>query len=170
LTEFEAWGDATLPIAASPPPTDNLAYNPGNLDYPKASASFTSRFDKASEANDGRIQFAPEPRNRWTSYESPHDRDWLEIDFGRPKTFRRIELAIFNDRGGVQAPRDYTVQYAAGDVWKDAAKQIKSPEMPTGGMINTVNFEPATATKVRIMFTHNGRARSGISEILIWND
>ncbi|HKD38572.1 MAG TPA: discoidin domain-containing protein, partial [Pirellulales bacterium] len=64
LTEFEAWGDAVPPITAAPPPTDNLAYNPGNREFPKASASFTSPFDKAEEANDGRIVLAPEPRNR----------------------------------------------------------------------------------------------------------
>jgi F5/8 type C domain/Trehalase len=170
LTEFEAWGDATLPIAPAPPPIDNLAYNPGNLDFPKASASFTSRFDKAAEANDGRIVFAPEPRNRWTSYESPHDRDWLEIDFGRQRSFSRIELAIFDDRGGVQAPRDYVVQYAVGDEWKDAVKQMKSPEKPTGGVINTVTFEQIAAAKVRVVFLHNGPARSGVSEILIWRE
>jgi hypothetical protein len=170
LTEFEAWGDAVLPIAPPPPPTDNLAYNPGNLDFPKASASFTSRFDKAAEANDGRIVFTPEPRNRWTSYESPHERDWLEIDFGRQKSFSRIELAIFDDHGGVQAPRDYIVQYANGDQWKDASKQIKSPEKPTGGVINTVTFEPITAAKVRVVFVHDSPARSGGSEILIWTE
>jgi hypothetical protein len=170
LTEFEAWGNATLPIAPAPPPIDNLAYNPGNLDFPNASASFTSRFDKAEEANDGRIVFAPEPRNRWTSYESPHGRDWLEIDFGQQKSFSRIELAIFDDRGGVQAPRDYNVQYAVGSQWKDAAKQTKSPEKPTGGAINTVRFEPITAAKVRVLFLHNGPARSGVSEILIWKE
>jgi hypothetical protein len=170
LTEFEAWGDAILPIAAAPPPTDNLAYNPGNREYPKASASFTSRFDKAEEANDGRIVLAAEPRNRWTSYESPNDRDWLQIDFGRPRTFSRIELAIYDDRGGVQAPRDYIVQYAVGNEWKDAAKQVKSPEKPTGGVINTVTFEPVSAAKVRVMFIHNGQSRSGISEILVWED
>jgi hypothetical protein len=170
LTEFEAWGDAELPIAPAPPPTDNLAYNPGNREFPKVSASFTSRFDKVEEANDGRIVLAPEPGNRWTSYESPNDRDWLQIDFGQPRTFSRIELAIYDDRRGVQAPRDYIVQYAAGSEWKDAAKQVKSPEKPTGGTINTVTFEPVTAAKVRVMFIHNGQSRSGISEILVWKD
>jgi len=62
------------------------------------------------------------------------------------------------------------VQYAVGKDWKDAARQVKSPEKPAGGTINTVTFEPVTAAKVRVVFIHNGQSRSGISEILVWKD
>ncbi len=37
--------------------------------------------------------------NRWTSYESKNKADWLAIDFGKPTEFRRVELAIYDDRG-----------------------------------------------------------------------
>ncbi|HEV3164428.1 MAG TPA: glycosyl hydrolase family 65 protein, partial [Isosphaeraceae bacterium] len=68
LTEFEAWGDGSQPIEPALLPADNLAYNPGGQPFPKASASFTSRFDKVVLANDGRISYAPNPANRWTSF------------------------------------------------------------------------------------------------------
>src|SRR5262249_49740423 len=45
LSEVEVWGDAELPVAPPPPPAGNLAYNPGGKPFPKASASYTSRFD-----------------------------------------------------------------------------------------------------------------------------
>src|SRR5262249_34517682 len=77
LTEFEVWGDATLPVAAAPMPAGNLALNAGGKAFPKASASHTSRFDKVEMVNDGVMNFHATPHNRWTSYESPNATDWL---------------------------------------------------------------------------------------------
>src|SRR5205807_1569193 len=121
LTEFEAWGDAILPVEPAALPAGNLAFNPGDKPFPKASASYTSRFDKVMEVNDGRANFNPEPRNRWTSYESPNAADWVEIDFGAVKEVGRVELAVYDDGGGVRAPAAYNVQWWDGDTWRDAA-------------------------------------------------
>jgi hypothetical protein len=140
----------------------------GNQLFPKASASFTSRFDNVLEVNDDTISFAPTPRNRWTSFESPNPADWVEIDFGQEKEVGRIELAIFDDRGGVKAPESYSVQVWDGKDWQDAQKQVKSPSKPTGGRFNEVKFERARTSKIRVVFTHAGKARSGISEIMVW--
>lgn len=170
LTELEAWGPATLPIAPVPPPPGNLAFNPGGKPFPKASASFTSRYDKVEQANDGITSFGPSPHNRWTSYESPNATDWLQIDFGEEKTFSRVELALYDDRGGVQAPMSYTVQYWDGSAWRDVAEATKRPEAPAGGQWNEVRFRPVKSAKVRVVFTHRGRSRSGVSEVLVWRE
>ncbi len=119
-------------------------------------------------ANDGVISWTPSPHNRWTSYESPSASDWLEIDFGEPKTVGRVELAIYDDRGGVQAPAGYTVEYHDGTTWREAAIQQKTPAKPAGGEINEVRFTPVKTRKVRVVFTHRGKARSGVSELLVW--
>src|SRR5262249_35426630 len=110
LTEFEAWGPGRLPIAAAPPPPGNLALNPTGRGYPRASASFTSRYDQVKMVNDGRIFLTPAPHNRWTAFGSPSASDWLEIDFGGPKLVGRIDLHVYDDGGGVQAPAAYNVQ------------------------------------------------------------
>jgi hypothetical protein len=167
LSELEAWGDAVLPIAAPPTPV-NLAYNPTGKGFPRASASYTSRFDQVHMANDGVISWTPSPHNRWTSYESPSTSDWLEIDFGEPKTVARVELAIYDDRGGVQAPARYTVEYHDGKTWRGAVNQRRTPAEPAGGQINEVRFAPVTTRKMRVVFTHRGKARSGVSEVLMW--
>ncbi len=168
LTEFEACGDARGPVPPAPPPTGNLAYNPGGKPFPKASASFTSRFDKVEWANDGKVSFQPNPHNRWTSYESPNASDWLAIDFGKPQTVGRVELAIYDDRGGVQAPTSYTIQVWDGKGWRDVADPKKTPEQPTGGQLNEVRFSPVQTSRLRVVFTHRGKARSGVSEMLVW--
>jgi hypothetical protein len=167
LSEIEAWGDAVLPVAAPPPPV-NLAYNPTGKGFPRASASYTSRFDQVRMANDGVISWSPRPHNRWTSYESPRESDWLEIDFGEPKTVSRVELAIYDDRGGVQAPARYSIEYYDGKSWRETANQRKTPAEPAGGQINEVRFDAVKTRKVRVVFTHRGKARSGVSEVLVW--
>jgi F5/8 type C domain len=169
LTEFEVWGDGQRPIAPPPPPADDLAYNPRHEGYPKASASYSDRFGGTPDkAIDGKVIFLPNPMNRWTSYESPHESDWLEVDFGKEVSTSRVELAIYDDRGGVQPPKSYNVQFWDGKAWQDARQQMRNPAMPTGSQMNEVRFEHVTTTKLRVVFTHTGQARSGVSEIFVW--
>ncbi|CAN5466731.1 hypothetical protein BH11PLA2_BH11PLA2_20800 [soil metagenome] len=125
---------------------------------------------KPALAIDGKVNFLPTPTNRWTSYESPNKSDWLEVDFGEAKSFRRVELAIYDDRGGVQPPSQYDVEYWDGNNWKPVDDVKKSPDKPQGSNFNVVRFAPVTAGKVRIVFTHAGKARSGLSEVFIWDD
>ncbi|MBL8816075.1 MAG: discoidin domain-containing protein [Planctomyces sp.] len=172
LTEIEAWGDAALPVEIPPPPSGNLALNLKSTDprsFPKASASHTSRFDKVESANDGITIFQPNPNNRWTSYESKSESDWLQIDFGRETEFRRVELAIFDDRGGVQSPESYEIQYQQSNSWVPVPNVVLTPSLPAGGQWNRATFPPIKSSRLRIVFRHRGEARTGISEILVWN-
>jgi len=174
LTELEAWGHATRPVPAAPAPVGNLAYNPGpqggGEEFPKAAASHTSRFDRVEFAHDGITNFLPTPANRWTSYESQTASDWLEIDFGRAIEFRRVELAIYDDGGGVQAPAAYVVQYWTGTAWREVSHAEPSSDQPQGGQWNTIRFDPVESAKIRVVFTHRDGARSGVSEMMVWND
>jgi hypothetical protein len=171
MTEFEVWGDAKLPITPPPHPAGNLAYNPGDRPFPRASASFSDRFGgKPALAIDGRISFLPSPFNRWTSYGSPGATDWLEVDFDAEKELSRVELAIYDDGGGVQAPARYDVEVWDGKTWRPVTGVKKSPERPAGGQFNEARFDRVKASKVRVLFTHAGKARSGVSEVLVWKD
>lgn len=168
LTELEIWGDAQLPVEPAPRPEGNLAYNRGETPFPRVRASHTSRFDRLETVHDGRIVFRPTPANRWTAYESPHDTDWLEIDFGEPRTVGRMELYIYDDRGGVQAPESYVVQHWQDGEWRDVPDQRRSPDQPVGGKRNTVRFAPVRTDKLRIVFRRRGESRCGLTEIEAW--
>ena len=171
LTEFEAWGEGTPHYMPAPPPVGNLALNQKGEGFPKATASFSDQFGGIpSGANDGRINFLPTPMNRWTSYGSPHDTDWLEVDFGGEKEIGRVELYVYDDRGGVQPPKNYSVQFWKSGEWHDAERQVKTPEMPAGGVDNTVTFDRVKTAKVRVVFTHQGKARSGVTEMEAWRE
>jgi hypothetical protein len=68
----------------------------------------------------------------------------------------------------VQAPSAYAVEYWDGSAWKPVANVKKAPEKPAGGQFNEAAFDPVTASKVRVVFTHRGKARSGVSEMFVW--
>jgi hypothetical protein len=108
--------------------------------------------------------------NRWTSFGSPNAQDWLEVDFGAPHEVGRVELYIYDDHGGVQPPASYTVQCFVDGAWQDATDQRKRPAVPTGGAMNTVSFTHVLASKVRVVFTHQGKARSGVTELEVWKE
>jgi hypothetical protein len=170
LTEIEAWGDGTLPYLSPPPPAGNLAMNSRGEPFPQASASFSdAQGGLPSKAIDGKISFQPNPMNRWTSYGSTNLSDWLEIDFGASKQFGRVELFLYDDGRGVRAPAAYDVQYFTNGQWQTIPGQQKSPVRPTGGTVNVATFPRISAAKVRIVFTHSGRARSGATELMIFD-
>ena len=169
ITEFQAWGSGTTPYQTPPPAAGNLSANTSGAEFPKASASFHDRFGGVPKgAIDGKIIFRPNPVNRWTSYGSPNETDWLEVDLGEPKTFARVELHIFADRRGVHAPTSYKVQYLSGDRWVDVKGLKKSPETPKGSAKNSATFDKVTSRKIRVVFTNAGKARSGLTEFEVW--
>ena len=169
LTEIEAWGPGKRPYTPAPPPAGNVAFNATGQGYPKASASHSDRYGGVpSRAIDGRIIYQATPMNRWTSYGSPDASDWLEVDFGQEQQVGRAVLHLYDDRGGVQPPEDYTVQAWIGETWRDVEVTSRTPEQPTGSTANTVTFTPVTTGKVRIVFTHREPARSGVTELEIW--
>ncbi len=172
MTEIEAWGPSEMPYPIAPPPAGNLAFNPKPLEgFPHASASFSDQFGGKPEfAIDGKLSFRPTPMNRWTSFGSPNETDWLEIDLSSKKKIGKVMVHIFSDGGGVKPPKSYTIEGWTGGVWKAIPKQAHDPEQPTGGMVNTVTFPPVSTDKIRAVFTHigEGDSRSGVTEMEIW--
>jgi hypothetical protein len=164
---LEAWGPEIVPYEPPPLPEGNLALNRTGQGFPKASASFTSNYDRVERVNDGRSFFTPSPSNRWTSWSSPNSSDWLEIDFGSERAVARVDLHIYDDAGGVQAPVKYAVEYWA-EGWQEVPSPVRSPANPAGGMINTVHFHAVKTSRLRVVFIHAGKARSGLTEIEIW--
>jgi hypothetical protein len=176
LTEFEVWGPVTNPYSPAPPPVGNIAFNPKPKEgsFPKASASFHDRYGGIPpSAHDGKIVYRATPTNRWTCYGSPNqDTDWFALDFGEQKKFARVILHIYDDRGGVQAPRHYRLERWKDDQWQEIPNQKKSPQKPVGSAANTVLFPPVKSAKLRVVFSHlgKGHTRSGLTEIEVWSE
>ncbi|MCH1493870.1 MAG: discoidin domain-containing protein [Rubripirellula sp.] len=171
LTEIEAWGEAKLPLKRIPARPGNLAFNDGVSEFPKASCSHHDIYGGVPASSiDGVTNFQPSPMNRWTSYGSPNETDWLQIDFGKAIEFRRVEIAIYDDRGGVQAPLSYEIQIKENGQWKPVSEVQLSPERPAGSQWNTAAFPPVSSESLRIVFVNKGGARSGATEVTVWNE
>jgi len=175
LTELEAWSADPLPLAPAgdsagvgPPVVANLAWNPGDRDHPRVSASFTGTDDRVGQAVDGRLFFTRYSRNRWTAYGSPHAEDWLAVDFGSPRSVGRVELYLFGDGRGVAEPRSYRIETWNGEAWVAAAERARTPELPTAWALNAVEIEPVETARLRVVFTHDGALRSGVTELRVF--
>jgi hypothetical protein len=70
----------------------------------------------------------------------------------------------------VQPPASYTVERWTGSEWREVSDQVKAPAKPVGSAVNTVTFPKLTTTKFRVVFTHQARARSGVTEVLAWKE
>ena len=187
LTEIEAWSADTLPLAraadtadaasasdvrcgegaASAPRVANLAWNPGDRDVPRVSASFTYESDRVGQAVDGRLSFTRYARNRWTAYGSPNAEDWLEVDFGKPRTVGSVELYLYGDGRGVGAPRSYRIEAWDGEAWTAVVERARTPASPRAWALNAVELEPLEISRLRVVFTHDGEMRSGLTELRV---
>jgi hypothetical protein len=169
LTELEAWGPGVLPLSEPTDPVTNLAWNPGDREFPKVQATFTSESDAAGEAVDGLISFTPYSRNRWTAFGSPRAEDGLEVDFGAPGLVARVELFFFGDGRRVGAPLDYRVELGRDGAWEEAEVIGRFPEAPRAWASNTVFLEPTVTSRVRVVFSHRPPTWTGVTELRIWS-
>ena len=167
LTEIGLWGLNPLPYDAVPDAPANLARATPDQPFPRVTASHTSRFDQIEMVNDGEVSFRPGPHNRWTSYESPNEQDWLMVEWEDRQTFHQVELGIYDDRGGVQAPESYRVEVRVDGDWQDVRETRRVPRQPQGGLFNTVEFEAVDGDALRVIFVNRGAARSGLTELLV---
>lgn len=159
MTEFEAWGHAPLPLAPA-----SLPASPAT--EATASASYTSRFDKAEEINDGKVEMNG-GRNRWTAFESPNATDWLQLDWKEPQTIARVELFFWSD-ANVHLPKKYTLQFWDGTTWQNVEETNRTPETPTANASNEVTFRPVQTAKLRLLLDHDTPAKSGLTEWMVW--
>ncbi|NJD20927.1 MAG: discoidin domain-containing protein, partial [Gemmatimonadetes bacterium] len=171
LTELEAWSADTLlptPAGDRAATVANLAWNPGDRASPRVSASYTYENDRVEQAVDGRIALTRYSRNRWTAYGSPNAEDWLEVDFGAGRRVGKIELYLFGDGRGLAAPRAYRVETWDGRGWAGAVERARTPESPAAWTLNTVELEPVETSRIRVVFTHDGAARSAVTELRVF--
>ncbi len=168
LTEFEVWGRGTLPLTAPDAPIPNVAQRVMDQEYPHVSASYTSPYDTIAQLHDGVVAFTRYSRNRWTAFNSPNQRDWVEVDFGGTRTIASVDLFFWADDGGVGAPRDYVVQFWSGGFWNDAPVVERVPADPTAWARNTTTLTPVETPRIRVVFEHALPAFSGVTEMAVW--
>jgi hypothetical protein len=162
VSEFEAWGPRKSVLKKNDQfETENRAYKT-NADV---SASFTSKFDNLNFINDG----LADPTFRWTDFESPSKSDWVQFDFKKTNKINTAYLYFYSDKGGVQPPQDYQVQYWNGQIWKEVKSLIKTPLQPIANL-NVCSFTEVETTKIRFVFIHKSeKVFSGLYEVELYD-
>ncbi|MDI1461390.1 discoidin domain-containing protein [Catellatospora sp. KI3] len=130
-------------------------------------ASYTGSGTSTGSAVDG----FPTNEPFWGAGGSANSQDWLELNMGTAKTFNEVRLYFKDSRPAsatYRAPSSYDVQYYNGSAWVSVAGQAKTPSTPKGNY-NLVTFPAVTAQRVRVLATNASGAKTGLTEIKIFN-
>jgi hypothetical protein len=136
-----------------------------------AGASYTYISDNPQQAIDGTISYVVSPSNRWTGYLSPNAADWLQVQFPSSRTITGVALYIYDDKGHVQPPSNYNVEYFDPNgqpfQWNSAPNQVRTPATPADGL-NVTTFDAVNTSTVRVFFNHSGNGvYAGVTELVV---
>ncbi|MED4229098.1 glycoside hydrolase [Neobacillus cucumis] len=142
----------------------NIALNFPNSgqEYPKAIASFTGQYDKASNVNDGDISSI-----RWTNWDpnSWRPEDWLAIDFGHQDTVSQVDFHFYDDGGGTRPPASLHLEFWDGSQWK----MIDGTQTDVNTKTEiTLRFTPIPTSKVRAVMEAMPGTCIAMSEVMVW--
>ncbi|GAA1641582.1 discoidin domain-containing protein [Catellatospora bangladeshensis] len=132
-----------------------------------ASASYTGSGSSVAGARDG----YPINEPFWGAGGSANSQDWYEVNFGSPQTFNEVRLYFKDSRPAsatYRAPSAYDVQYYNGSAWVTVPSQVKSPSAPRANY-NVATFTAVSAQRVRVLATNASGAKTGLTEIKIFN-
>jgi hypothetical protein len=132
-----------------------------------ATASYTGSGTSTGAAVDG----YPINEPYWGAGGSPNSQDWYQLNLGSAKTFDEVRLYFKDSRPAsstYRAPSSYEIQYQNGSTWTTVSSSVKTPSTPTGNY-NVVRFNAVTAQNVRVLMTNASGAKSGLTEVKIFN-
>jgi hypothetical protein len=161
MSELEIWGLPAAPTHAVAPPPRDLAFQA------RVSASYTAPQDHIEQVNDLQVAFTRYSRNRWTALGTPNANDWVEVDFGEPRSVRAVELYLWGDGERVKAPKSYSIQLWDGAQWRDARVIARYPVQPLASARNVAKLETARTSRLRVLFEHDRPAVTGMTELVV---
>lgn len=149
-------------VQVTKPALQNLALRQATNEFPKASASFTGKYDSIDNINDGVISSA-----RWTNWDPNNWRqeDWVAIEFQKEETISKIDFHFYDDGGGTRPAESLKLQYWDGNGWKDI--KGSQTDVSEKKVIN-LQFEPVFTSKIRAVMKAMPRTCIAISELMVW--
>lgn len=102
------------------------------------------------------------PRFTWWSHTGTAE--WVQHDFGRPRTASGVAVYWFDDtgRGHCRVPQSWQVVYKDGDAWKPVERS--SGYETRQNAYNRTTFAPVTTTALRISVQLQAKFSGGILE------
>lgn len=133
---------------------ENYALNISKSDFPKLSASINSHPDSLMQVVDGRIWYFPEITNRWSTYGSQSDTDWIEIDFANAHEISALKIYPFADHISFEIPDNLSIEYKSDTEWKPVRNQMGKL---VGNTANTIQFDKVSSATFRINLKHTSK-------------
>jgi hypothetical protein len=131
------------------------------------SASVTAGGTSTGAAADG----FPTNEPFWGAAGSANAQDWYEVNLGSAKTVNEVRLYFKDSRpasGTYRAPSSYQIQYYNGSAWVNVDAQVKTPATPQGNY-NNVRFTAVDTQRIRVLMTHAGGSKAGLTEMQVYN-
>ncbi|GAA4586438.1 hypothetical protein GCM10023194_32620 [Planotetraspora phitsanulokensis] len=142
-----------------------------NLTNLAQGATVSASYTAGGTSTGGAVDGYPVNEPYWGAGGSPNAQDWYEVNLGSAKTLDEVRLYFKDSRpasGTYRPPSAYQIQYLSGSTWTNAAAQVKTPSTPQGNY-NVVRFTPVSAQRVRVLMTNASGAKSGLTEIKIYD-
>jgi hypothetical protein len=95
---------------------------------------------------------------------------WYQLNLGQQRSFDEVRLYFRDSRpasGTYRAPASYEIQYLSGGNWQTVPGQVKSPSAPQANY-NLVRFPAVSAQQLRVVVSHAGGARTGLTEVQVY--
>lgn len=137
----------------------------------KAFASFTNPADDVNNVNDGVVSYNNNPANRWTNWQrTPRTgNEYVGIEWKEKQNVDNMNLYIYADNG-CQAPKDISVEYFDGQVWKKVSNMKLKPESLTNNTKHEIKFDKVNTNKIRVNMTPKEGKSLAITEIEVMDD
>lgn len=161
-----------LEVAFAPGPIEpvdrpaNVAVNNDGAYYPFASASFSNPARPPFMAQDGSRWYHDSPPNFWSNEGSANASDWLQVDFGAPRSIERLKLYFMQDRVH-EPPASFRVLARRDTAWVHVDGR-RTPAEPAGRRSNVIEFEVLITSAVRVVFEPSDGGAIGVTEIEAW--
>lgn len=164
--------DVTIPVARGDrtmafEKRHNVPVNNGRR-FPEIRTSFAHPETPPLYANDGGIWYHDVPTNRWTTVGSPHEEDWIQVDFGVGQRISEVTLYFVEGFDDIVPPARYAVEVLRDGTWIPAPEGRRAPERPAGRRPNRVFLEPVVAEGVRVRLRPADGYFLGLSELEVW--
>lgn len=105
---------------------------------------------------------------RWTSWAEKGKKQWVEITLEKPTDIQSVNIYWYDDKGGVQIPQSWSLEYLDGGTWKEFPLYVTDLYNVFKDQFNMVHPGRQIITEgIRILITPKKDAAAGILEVNI---
>lgn len=151
MGEMQVWMPRHSAGAWTPPePPEPIARVTSSGGVTKAWTGYNDQNDDIGALYDGvdPLNSADESARYFRMRPPTGQSGWVEYEFKQPATVSRVDVFWFDDRRFCRLPASWRILYRRGEQWIPAVN--RDPYTVAKDRFNTVHFEPATTTALRL--------------------